>query len=245
MATGKKRRRRNPIPWVPFLWAAVVLDVVAGLLWSRLTALSVVRVVGAPADDEAMIRRTFESVANVPWSRVQGRSIEADVQAGEGVDRAEYSQNLFGRAVLRIEERRPVARIADSKLLLGIDGAVFRGSSAGAFPTIILPESALTLNGTLVGPWESGPVANLCRDLRERFPKSAWIVEVGPTGVISLRMDRKGRIVLGSSDALESKLEKLTEILRDRPDLPMRVRQIDLTAPESPVVVPLTNPQNR
>lgn len=238
-AARRKATKPKPIPWRALLWAAVLANIGAGLLWSRATAAQRIRVVGAIPDEEGRIRTLLQSLRGVPCVQSSHRRIESLVQAGESVDTAAFTQNLFGRGILRVQPRVPVAVIAVSRpVALSRDGDLYSAELTINVPRIRLNGLARATNFSLAAAWEPGAVANLAKKLVNILPNSGWTVEVDGVGVLSLSRGSGARIVLGSVDDMEEKLKRLQKALAETPGLLERVSRIDLTSPRAPVFIP-------
>lgn len=242
MARKRVKRRRKAIAWGPTLWLLVAINLCVGLAISPATGLDRVRVEGAPIADRGRIERLLNDVAAVPVLRNQAGLLEAKVQAGEEIQSAKFRQNVFGRGLLEIVHRVPVAVIANRKsVLLGAEGRLYVGSSMPkGLPVLKLPEAELGPNLTIMGGPELRTLATGCDFLRKNLPNPSWNMELDARGMISLRTKAAGRIVLGSTDDLTPKLKRLQTIIENQPQILDRVKELNLTAPGNPVLIPLS-----
>lgn len=239
-AVARPRSPRRRWAAGPVLWLLFFANLAVGLGLSPITAAYRVRVVGAPTQDQERIERHLQTLRNVPCLRSDRRQIESLMQAGDEIARADFSQNLFGRGLLVVILRRPVARLdIDRRTALAADGAVFATRTDLAdLPLVKIGGLAKAPNLSIAAAWEPGSVAELCTELVSNWPKSSWTVEVDNIGVLSLYRSSGARIVLGSSDDLPEKLKRLKGIMEESPSLLDRVRRIDLTSPKNPVYEP-------
>jgi hypothetical protein len=235
----KRRRARAPLNWPAVLWVLALANVAAGLAFSPVTSVRKVRVTGAAPTDHARIEAFSQVARGTPALRLTGAKVESLAQANPAVARAEFRRNVFGRGVLEIEMRRPVAAMAgEVPTLLADDGTVYPGSAPAGLPRVRLAPALRAPNLALIGLWESQAIAVLCHGLAARFPEIRWTVEVDARGVINLGQPRSGRIVLGSSERLDEKLAALERVIADRPGFLAQVQELNLTVPTNPVFIP-------
>ncbi len=240
--TKRKRTRLKP---EPLLWIGVFFSVLLGLNFSPLTQARIVRVQGANDFEEAAIRSVLQQVRRLPAWRVPIQRVESRIQEIESVAAASYSQNLFGRGVLKVTSRRPVAVIGlaaeGPRVALSSDGTLYThaGSIKAPIPELRLSPVMRVPSMGLMARWESGRIANLCEELSKFFPETQFAVEVTDRGVISLYVLGIGtRIVLGPSEGWKAKLEALSRMLSEESDLFKRNSEVNLTVPTSPMVTP-------
>lgn len=235
--SGPRRRPR----WSAWLAGLLMLNFYCGMFFSPITGATGVRVVGADPTDRARIERHLQTLAGKPAWRNDRMRLESLILQNDAVLSAELSQNPFGRGLLKLRLRKPVARIvADRIVLLASDGTIFSATNAPArLPLLRLPSKTLEPNLALMGGWEATRTAGLSAQLSDKFPRQNWSIDVDQRGVICLNKGVRGSVVLGSSDALDRKLERLRQILKDRPSLLSQVAELNLTSPANPVYVPL------
>ncbi len=238
---GRKRRAprtRRPFPLSAVLWTLVVVNVTVGLFVSPLTSLRKVRVLGAAASDQTRIESEIQRWRDVPVLRLGQDWAQYRLENNSEVKSSTLDKNVLGRAVVRIQLRQPVARFVNTRLYLDESGFPFRSERAfGGLPSLMPPPGTFDTSLTLAGGWESGPVARMCQELSVQVPNVDWKVEVDDRGVISLMSNSGAEVVMGSSDSLPQKVEKLKALLLAKPDLLEKVRRLVLTAPEAPMVV--------
>lgn len=237
-ATKKKAPR--PFPVQALLWSAFLANVSLGLLYSPATSARHIRVIGATAQDHDRIRTHLQVLRSVPCLRSNARRVETLIQAGEAVEGAEFTQNLFARGILRVRRRELAARIeVERPTYLSKHGDIYTDSSSPVAPIRIrLPGLAKAPNLSFSGAWQASDVAHLSNNLVKMLPNSGWVLEVDGVGVLSLYKGSGARIVLGSTDDMEEKLERLEKALNEAPGLLERVSKIDLTSPRAPVYTP-------
>lgn len=238
-----QRRHAAPLrihfhPWM--VWAAFVATVVAGVVWSPITAVRAVRVVGARPEDRAAIKSALQLLSGVPCAVVPVRRVESLVQSSDGVRKATLARNPFGSALLRVEPHVPVARLDPRRpIYLSREGTVFTmRASAGRLPLVRAPMVAQNANLTLVGAWQPLQVADLCARVPRDLTARRLLIEVDRRGVVTLRPEGMCRIILGSPTDLLRKLERLGEIMKTRPAFLATIKELNLTAPDNPVYVP-------
>ncbi len=235
-----RRRRRRQFNWTGFLWLLALANIAAGLAWSPATSVKRVRVVGAAPADRVSISDAAQTMRNVPCLRANPKLMETLVLASDEVEDAAFSQNLFGRGLLKVKNHRPVAAVSEHKsLLLASNGDVYQTKQpAPALPVAKLPPEAFGPNTCLCGGWESGQIAELCALLVTQLPNLDWSVAVDRRGVISLGCRTGGQVILGSSEGLSDKVRRLRQQLQVDPQLLSKVKVLNLTAPNHPVFIP-------
>lgn len=238
----RRKRRRKPIrvPVISLLWGPLAVNVVAAAYYSPITAITKVRVTGAPPYDQERIRNFLKLLANRPFIRVSPRRVETQMLQSPAIAGASLSINPFGRGVLKITPRTPVARLGEAgTMVLGSDGVPFRQSAPSpALPTLLLPKEAQGPNLSFFSPWEPRLIAQACQKFLPILPKGNWKIEVDQRGAICFNRTGSGRIVLGDSSALDEKLRTLQQILAKNPQMLDGVEELNLTAPDSPAMVP-------
>ncbi|HTQ12017.1 MAG TPA: FtsQ-type POTRA domain-containing protein, partial [Fimbriimonadaceae bacterium] len=221
----------------PILLIGILFVFVAGMLYSPLTSLSHVQIVGARSVDQATIESILGDLNGIPWIKVSGRSVEARVMRIEAVDHATYSQNVFGRGRLVVSYRVPVARIRSGKPV-GLDatGVMFMTDQLPPdLPVVTRPESANDLPVTIVSGFPSAVVAGLAVKARDMAPHEKLSIWFDQEGSLCLNMGT-GLVILGSSDDLDAKLHSLKEILDGQPGLLANLESLNLTDPSRPVM---------
>jgi len=232
----RKKARKVRIDPGPVLWTAFGLNVVAGLALSPLTAVQKVRVVGAPERDRARVTEVLQSLQGVPVARVDGTLLRSRLSSDRGVSACTFAPNMFGRAVVRVKERRPVGVLEGGRTCLDDSGVLFPCTGPAGLVQVKLPDGYGGIKPVLAGTWESSAMSQVCKDLPAQVPNVDWKVELGTRGVISLQASGT-EIVLGSSEHLPRKIGKLKELLDERPDLLGTAKQVNLTAPDAPMIL--------
>lgn len=234
---GKKKSKLILTPW---LWLAFFVHLYFAISYSPLTAARVVRVTGTMPGDAERVTDILGQVKNIPAMQVKTMQVESDTQLLDSVLTSEYSQNLFGRGLLKVTSKEQVARIVDRPdLALDQNGGLFTASDAGtSLVSVVMPEVTVQPTGLVMCGYPRQKIAHLCKLLKNKFKDTAYTLELSDRGVISLRVPDRTTIILGSSDALEEKLQKLREMLDSDPDLYSRNSEVNLTSPNSPMVVP-------
>lgn len=248
---ARKRKRRSPSksrakPKVRLvLWLLLLANVAAGIVWSPVTSVRRVRVIGAREHDRQRLTDIAATLRDIPCAAVNRPLLETRVLSEGDVRRAELSRNPFGRATLLVGYRRPVARLdAKPEILLSNEGVLYRSRRVVAgLPVLRLPLETLEPSATLAGLWEPGRVAELCARASEFGPVEKTVIDVESTGRLCLNMGSGARIEFGSSEKLDDKLDEVHRILRAHPTLLEEGFGVNVTAPSKPVVVPPTRAQ--
>ena len=233
-----RKSKRKSINWKPVLGAALCFNVVLGLLFSPMTSVRHIRVVGVQPHDAERLNGISQSLRGVPFMLVPTTKLEGMAMAPRDVYNADLNHNLFGSAVLRLRYRQPVVELVnDPRIYLDDQGVLF--GSPEAFPGVrqlqldpeyLQPTVALTL------PWPGTLVADLCVKLNSFDQLKDAVVHVDTTGRLWLSEANAGKVDLGGSEQLDEKLRKLKRLLDDDPQLLARVRSLSLTDPSHPAL---------
>lgn len=242
----RKKRKRTRLRPKPFIVLGLIVNISLGLLFSPLTSVTRVRIVGAAPWDQARLTRVAATMQDIPCAQVHPNKVESLVMALPEVYKTSLSRNLFGSGVLNLSYRVPVARVdAGPSLGLTLDGVVYPAAQLPPeLPVIKLapgePKSILCLTGN----WAPSRIAELAVQLRGLFPRGDLTISLADARGVWLNMGA-GRVVLGSLDALDAKMRVLRERLIAQPDFLSTVQELNLTSPRRPAIVPKkveTNP---
>jgi hypothetical protein len=213
----------------------LVANVAAGILYSPATRIRSVRVVGAREDDKERIRGRLEKLKDIPYMQANLRRVESDLQTYPGLRKAELKGNLFGRATLKLEYRRPIARLLDSaNMAMDEEGVFFRMPELPENLYRIRVETGLLApSATIAWQVETGKLASLCRKLRDLPAFDGATLVFDRRQGLSLWKESR-RIVFGPPDGMEQKLATLEKAMLDLrwPN----VVEMNLMAPSNPVV---------
>lgn len=240
-----RKRVKRHIAWGPVLWILLVVNCAAGIMYSPVTAIRDVRVVGVEKAYEKYVKAILGKQLGRPAMQVDPDLIESEVLASSAVRETSFARNILGRATLIVRYRKPVARFeSDRNLYLDEDGAVFRSiNDFGELPTLDIFADALQPTLSLSGRWPTRRIAFLAKASTKYDFGPRSTVEVQANGAVSLITDSAVTIRLGSPYSLEAKLQKLDELMASHPDLLLRAASIQLTAPEYPKWTPKREPQ--
>ncbi len=233
-----RKSKRKSINWKPVLGTALCLNVVFGLLFSPLTSVRNIRVVGVQPHDLERLDGISQRLRGVPFMLVPTTKLEGMAMAPRDVYNADLSHNLFGSAVLRLQYRQPVAELADAPHIYLDNQGVLYGSSEtisgvrqlSLDPEYLQPTVALTM------PWPSTLVSDLCVKLNSFDQLKDAIVHVDKTGRLWLSEANVGKVDLGGSEQLDEKLRKLKRLLDEDPQLLSRVQSLSLIDPTHPAL---------
>lgn len=243
MAKGSKRVRRGGrriFLWGPILWLCVTVNLGAAAYASLATRVTTLRVVGAMSHDQMRISRIVQQLRDTPVLRINAKQVESDILSAADVRDAKLSLSPFGSAVLTVTYRRPVAEMEEIPGVLMDDVGVLYPVPASDTPTG-LPNLKLQRGEpptllTLVGDWPAARIAHLAEEVRKKWPQRIVGIEVDDRGAVCLNMN-PGRVILGSTDELESKLAALGHRMETDPDELARVVELNLTQPDRPSFV--------
>ena len=235
--TAKRKKKGGtlePSHWLAIWVFALSIVLISAAFRSPLTRLSVVRVSGVPNVLRPEIRRTLASVGKQSGLAIDTQSIEQRLEADPGVKSAEFKVNLFGRGRLKMEYLRPVAKLADGKVVDGT-GNVFVNLTKYA-PNLQISAKVEDFS-TILTITDQAPLNRLARvakKIQDLLPKLAGTLYFDGRDGISLRSE--GLVVeFGDTSNLDRKVQVLAAKLREEPGLPSRGGRIVVVDPENAV----------
>lgn len=239
----KKRQRRvwsPPTDYAPWLWGILVMHLMFGLAFSPVTGLRLVRVVGADPGDQQRIARFLSSFEATPYTRLNGAQVSTLALEDRAIESASFRSNLFGRGVLELAHKRPVARVEGSEsLYLSSRGSLFTAMPGlGVKVAVSAPGAVPGANLSVFSSWRSGVAARMCENVGERLPEMEWRMVVTASGFVSLESEGSGTVEFGSFEDADEKVQALVGILNNDPKKLSKVRKLVLTSPSNPVIVP-------
>ncbi len=246
MASRKRKRKKSNKRWVPptnytlWLWAIFVVHAIVGLALSPVTSLTLLRVVGAPQFDQSRIRQAVQSVNGTPRLRANSNQIRSLILEKSAVEAVDYRANLFGRGVLTVRYKVPVAIIDEPNgLMLSSKGQLFSSPIATKnLPVLVPPAELDARNLTIVGGWRTREAAKICEKVITELPPYNWRIGVSKNGFVTLHPGAGAKVELGSFDDSEAKIRALAKILKDDPTLLTKVSKLTLYSPDKPVYEP-------
>jgi len=236
----RRRRRRRTLRWAPVLWLLWIANMCAGLAFSPATRVAQVRVEGAMDFDRNRIVGLLQGLRDVPALRANAYDIEGRFLSLPEARTAELTRNVFGRGVLAVSYKEPVAGVVGYPFVaLSSEGILYRAQRLPpGLPRIQIPAPASAPQLALCLGWDGRSLAYVCEKTRGMQDLENATVEVNLRGELCLNSRIGTRIRLGPAERLDEKLEKLAEILRDRPGILRRVMELNLMSPGQAVKVP-------
>jgi hypothetical protein len=233
----RRKRKRNPINWAPILAIALFANIVAGIYASRITSVVKVAVEGAQEDDQARVRALMQYIHDQPALQVNRHATESRLLERSSVAKAELTRNIFGRARLSLEYRRPVASIKGSPgAALGRDGVIFQTSADLAnLPSVDIFGDAKLPTLTIASPWRPGEVAGLASALIELSQLQHVEIDTLENGGLCLNIGSKFAVELGLSEQLDQKIDFLKKQIEDDPAVLASNKTLVLVSLETPV----------
>ncbi|MBN8691262.1 MAG: hypothetical protein J0L72_10825 [Armatimonadetes bacterium] len=236
----RKRRRKMQLPVTAMLWLAVAGNSAAGVYFSPATRANVIRIEGSIPSEDPRIQGILESVRGKPAMQVPVSLIESRILESEEIAGAKYSQNIFGRGLLKVMLKQPVAEVEgrDQVFLSELGDLYLSKRVVTGLPKLRLPQSTLEPGLSPFATWQSGAIATLCESLINDWQDLKPVVVVGERGVYEMEVEGGSKVILGTSEKFPDKLAKLKEMTRKESDLFSRYAVVNLTVPSVPMVVP-------
>jgi len=234
----KKKKKPKFLPnWRLILWLLLILNVWLGLTRSPITSLRRVRVETAPAGDQARVRAILAELQNVPCLQINPRNVESLAMNLPEVRSAELTRNIFGSGRLLIQYRHAIARRFNANIGISADGVMYPSDNLSEdLPTIQLPPDQPAMSLALVGNWPVVALAQTAVEAQGIVPGQPVRIQVEAGGSVSLYIG-SGRVVLGSTEDLDKKLDVLRNHLERNPLELSQVESLNLTRPDAPSVV--------
>jgi cell division protein FtsQ len=236
---GKRKRIKRRLRAQPVLFLLLLISLYVGITRSPLTAVRHVRVEGAQAFDEARINGEIQKLVGIPCLQINPRETEARILALPEVRSATLTRSIFGNAVLLVDYRMPVARLATGdELALSDDGVVCPiHEMPPDLPTLYVPAQAKGPVLTVSGIWEPQSIAKLAVLVRNLDLADKESINLDDSGRVKLHIG-SGSVELGNCDKIDQKIHVLKDRLSRNPDELMQVAELDLTVPERPAFTP-------
>jgi hypothetical protein len=242
----KRKKRKTPKlwspprDWRPWLWGALAANVLVGLYASPATAVRSLRFEGVPKEDQERLAQLARSLEGTPYLRVPWTTLRSAIEGDLAVQATEVSGNLFGRAIVAVDYKAPVATVVDQPgLFLARDGSLFAAKGAVDLPLSVQPPAGNGVqNLSVFGSWRSVATARMCENIGERLPGRNWRIVVSREGSVELFPVQGAVVEFGSFEDMDEKVRVLVEALRDEPDLLASVRRLNLSPPSKAVRVP-------
>lgn len=239
-----RKRRRRSVKWRAILIVLLMGNFATGLFFSPITAATSIRVEGAESGDVvalAIIRNKLALLRDVPYVQADQARIEDGLLSQiERLETVDLSTNLFGRGVLKIRYRQPVATIAGSESLkLSRRGDLYKDRRPlTGLPAVELPAGALHPNLTFGFPADLKAISRLGEFAIEMGIAEKTVIKVEEVGRLWFNREGGAAVILGSSDNLDAKLSRLRRYLNENPNGLSQIKELNLTSPEHPAVTP-------
>lgn len=214
----------------------LTVNVVAGLAFSPITSAVRVRAVGVNDSDKARIYRAMQRLRDIPCARVNVSSIESLILTNPAIKSAKLSHNIFRQAVIEVEYLKAAAFVSGHPdLALSTDGIVYRTAQ----PTEGLVEIKLPAQSgkpilAFCSGWECQTLAQIAKKINRNKALENVVIEVYSKGLVCLNNRQGARVILGPTERLDEKFDKLQELLQEQPDLLLRAKEINLVSPSKP-----------
>lgn len=234
------------IAWGPLLGVLLTVNLIVGVFASRITSVVKVQVEGVKPNDRSRIRAILQRIHSQPALQLNRHVTESLILEKSAVSRVEMTRNIFGRARVKVEYRRPVAAIANmAGAALGRDGVIFQESEEmNGLPVVSLPSDVLLPSTSLVGTWRSGEVAGLAAELADLSKRNRVEISSLKSGGLCLNIGSKFAVQLGLPEKLDEKVEFLRKLIEDDPALLVSGQTLNLVSLERPTFVNGTEKSN-
>ncbi|MFY9235340.1 MAG: hypothetical protein WAO58_12885 [Fimbriimonadaceae bacterium] len=236
-----RKRKKRSVRWRSILLILLVANTSAGLYFSPVTAAQVIRVEGVELADQDFVRRALQRLWKTPYIRANPSSIESNLGVVERIEVATLDTNVFGRGVLKVTYRKPVASVVGATTMkLSVRGDLYSDPRpASGLPSIQLPRDGNQPNLTLAFPAELRLLADISARVSAMQVGENWVIEVEDGGRLCLNKEGSGTVVLGSSENLDQKFGRLRTYMSENPGGLEAIKELNLTVADKPTVTPL------
>lgn len=186
-----------------------------GIYFSPQTRLTRCRVVGLDPGSENFCRTALTSVQPIPAMQYPTERVESAFLRIPSIAHCSFSRNIFGRGLLKVQYRRPVAMFAGSNLGLDEDGTIFKSlNEAQSLPLINANENLLSAGMALLMPVDLQGLAELAVGLRKEIPDESIQILLRSSGSVTITIGQTKVIRWGDLDDSDKKFDKLTQLLK-------------------------------
>lgn len=233
MPEAVKKRTKSIPNWTVWLSALTVANVLFGLWFSSSTSLQKVKIQGATVDDEPRITKELQHVAGVPAWQVRVLSLVSAMNANPEVFSATAQTNIFGRGLIQIKLKEPVAVIGeDPSVALALDGSSFvTKRPLDDLPGLVIDPAFTESTFALTGGWESERIAWTAKQIATKVKKTAWLLSINARGVLSLKENARGEVIFGTTENIAQKFGKFEQALLQEPKLLDQVSELNVSSP--------------
>ena len=236
----KKLRSRKRINWGPIFVVMLTTNVFFACYFSKITAIRSINLDGVRNSERLRLNRVASEIKGIPAMKVDPRVVESPFMNETRVKNADFRRNIFGIGRLTIQYRTAVASFSGANhTFLDNSGVVFTDLEENSpMPSILLQSKIKVSVMALSGVINYRQLSDLAQIVRSNFPGSISganpiEIEVQETGGVCLNMN-SGIVILGTSDQLAEKIEKLKQVLADTPDIFKANISINMMTPAHP-----------
>lgn len=214
----------------------LTVNVVAGLAFSPITSAASVRVTGVSENDQRRVERVLQRLRDIPCLRVDSAAVESLLLTNTAIRSVKLKQNIFRRAVLEVQYLRPAASIwGKPGFALSTDGILHRTQlPLDGLAIVQLPTQAGDPVLSFCSSWECQTLAKIAETINRDKALRNMVIEVYSKGLVCLNNRQGARVILGPTERLEEKFDKLRELLNEQPDLLIRAKEVNLVSPSKP-----------
>lgn len=237
----RKRRKRKSLPsiprlpWALILWAALIVNCWAGVRFSHITDLRVVRVEGASLRDQANITNSLQAYAKSPALKVTASEVESQVLNLADVDHAQFQRNVFGEGRLKCVLRQPAVQVFGTSLGLTLDGCVVPLLQKGTLPVLRLPVHSMQPIAGLAQPMPLTQAVSAAAELHKSWPSFSAFLTLSSDGTLDASDPNGPSVELGDIQKLSEKFDVLHQIFQEHPELFQQGMVINIADPQHPV----------
>jgi hypothetical protein len=162
--------------------------------------------------------------------------MESLILTNSAIKSVKLTHNIFRQGVLEVEYLKAAASITGQPgLALSTDGNVYRThEKLDGLAEIRLPALSSSPVLSYCAGWECQTLAEIAKKINRDKALQNMAIEVYSKGLVCLNNRQGARVILGPTERLDEKFDKLQELLQEQPDLLFRAKEINLVSPSKP-----------
>lgn len=236
----KRLRTRRKLNWGPIFMVLLCTNILFACYWSKITAIRTINLDGVRNSERLRLDRISDEIKGIPALKVDPRVVESPFMNQSRIQSADFRRNIFGYARLVLKYRKPIASIDGSKFtFLDESGVIFTDPEVKEpLPSILLQSKIKVTVMAISGVINYRELADLVLLVKANLPETITggipvEIEVQETGALCLNIS-SGTAILGTSEDLKDKVEKLKQLMLEEPDLFRNYSTINMMVPSRP-----------
>lgn len=237
-----RRKKKRSIAWKPILLILLFANAIFACYQSKVTVVRRMTLDGVRESERERLQRVLNTIEGKPALKIDPRSVEGVFLAQSRVESADFRRNIFGGSLLRLRYRKPILKFAGGKTAyMDSKGIIFQDPEVKEeLPSLLLDPAIKLTTAAITGIINAKAIAETCTILQKKMENTAYSgkslqIEITEAGGVCLNIP-KGKVVLGSHDQMNEKIEAFSSNMKSRPDLFESASELNLMVPDKPSV---------